>query len=360
MVSSKEIKRFDESTLDDAMSVVREAFSEKSCAITKKILRNPIRKICPDSGSIGYRNGQPVAFQAAMLRRLYLRDQEIFAIVGGQTSKLKKKCPFSLLLETIAEAEKARNSSLIGFGNTSCVQSGGIAIANGSHVGPISASMERWGVVNLVRCALYVIRRKVLRLPVHKCGKYLLDGCRDNDWETRSGDIVARRIYNIETSFFDCLMDRYVKVNKGIASSRRADEVEWMFGERIYDGRALVVGAFDTDGPIGYVVVSRADETGMVWKLLDMVAVENDKQVMRFLLKSARNYLCKWTPAIKWTVTQFPDWVQPMLKQIFPFAKNLGFNRITWTSSDAQIEAALRNEKDCWYFCPYDGDLAFF
>ena len=93
----EDIRCFDENTLEDALSVISDRFRESSCRQACKLLRNPMRRICPDTGDVAYVNGRPVAFQAAVPRRGYLRDKPFLGIAGGLLSSKRGTSPVALL-----------------------------------------------------------------------------------------------------------------------------------------------------------------------------------------------------------------------------------------------------------------------
>ena len=74
------IRGLTEETFDDAAQVISTAFSKKVVQWARKFLSNPLRSFCASAGDISYKDGVPMAFQAAILRRVYLGEQTFLGV----------------------------------------------------------------------------------------------------------------------------------------------------------------------------------------------------------------------------------------------------------------------------------------
>ena len=113
----EDIKSFDETTFDDALAVVSDRFSEAACQQVRKLLDNPMRRICHETGDVAYEEGAPVAFQAAVPRRGYIQYKPFLGIAGGLLASKHGASPVSwigLMEKTITP----RHGSEVVFGNT--------------------------------------------------------------------------------------------------------------------------------------------------------------------------------------------------------------------------------------------------
>ena len=353
----KEYKSFTEETLDDALTVIRDRFSPAAVEIARKVLRNPLRKLCPDAGTVGYRDGRPVCFQATMLRRLYYGKKEIFGQVGGLTCKVKKGCPLSVMLETIERAEKPRLDVTISFGNSCCASTANMDKCKGGVVGPESCSHSLWCPIRPLNCLWYVLRRKALKLDVPRWAPY--DTRVTSRYEQTIEGLSIRRESVVSSSFFDTMMSQLLDQNEGLVCSRSAEEVDWMFGSRIMSGQAVLLCAYRAAVPAGYIIVG-SDETARRWRILDWIAVRNDEGVLEALLKVAKRFLRQHTPGFMLEVRGFPAFAQTLLRRHLPFVQQRGVNFFTWSFLPERGSEVFRGSvysTRSWFFGPYDGDL---
>jgi len=354
---TKTYKPFTEETLDDALAVIRERFPPSAVDIAKKVLANPLRKLCPDAGTIGYRDGRPVCFQATMLRRLYYGKKEIFGQVGGLTCKVLKGCPLSVMLETIERAEMPRLDISIFYGNSCCAATANMDQSQGGCQGPDSCARSLWRPVRPLSCLLYVVRRKLLKRDVPNWPAF--DTRQSADFSMAVGDLCITREMNVQSSFFDVLMTDYLQWNEGLVSSRTAAEVDWMFGSRIASGQAVLLCARRDETPVGYILVG-SDEAARRWRILDWFSVGNAGLVLDALLASASRFIRQETPGFMLEVRGFPDFSQEILRRHLPFTQQRGVNFFAWGSPVASLTTAVLQdgaEKKGWFFSPYDGDL---
>ena len=351
----KEYKPFTEETLADALKVVGERFAPPAIEMTKRILRNPLRKVCADAGTIGYRDGRPVAFQAAMLRRLYFGRKPILGVVGGMTCKVKKACPLSVLLETIDRAAAPRAGSVMNFGNTCGMETSQMDEAGGGHVGPESCHGYLWKAIRPLKLLAYLLRTKVLKC---KCVDEKDYRC-EVDFHKRAGEIEIKRLREVSPSFFDVLMAEYLKTNEGLVCSRSAEEIDWIFGDRIRSGKCVVLAAYKASAPIGYIILTT--HGGKFWGCGDLFALRNDANITRLMIKTACKFL-RCTPAIIFKLRGFSSSIRSTLISILPHFRREPFNAFSWSLYDKSLEQSLLPVIDTsgsWFFGPYDGDSCF-
>lgn len=356
-----ETKGLTEKTYDDAKSVMLDRFDESALSVLDAVMKNPLRKICEDAGDIVYDNGVPVCFQACMLRRLYLGGKEVFGKVAGLTC-LKNGAPPEAYLDVRAAAAKQRAGSVMGFGNSQNVESAFAAhrLAKKKNPttfeGPESCTRFLWRAIRPVDCFFYFIRRKILKgaMPNWKEFSTLSSA----DYEVKSDDLIVRRLMEVKSEFFDVLMVEYLKTNEGLVSSRMVEEVEWIFGRRIKNGQCVLLGAFNNEKPVGYII-ARSKPDAKRWQILDWFALENSSKILEPLLAELSRFLKRKTPAIMLEVIGFPTAAQSILKCYLSCQRQIGHNVFSWGSSNKDFREGILpiiDTSKSWFFGPYDGD----
>lgn len=351
-----------EANLEDAKSVVRERFGESACQLLDWELRNPGLKDYPCPGDIVYDDdGVPICFQANIPRRVYLGQERHLGVVGGMTCR-KKDAPVEAYIDIRVAADQHLKHALVGFGNSCNAESAAAQLrvskkrnANG-HIGPASCSRYLWRAIRPLECGMYFVRRKLLKQkqPAWK-NVSTLDSL---NWCGKFGEVEIRRLAKVEPGFFDVLMERYLKTNKGLCCSRTAEEIDWAFGERIGKGESVVLGGFDSVGPCGYILL-KSNCFAKRWVIHDWFAIGNRAEILESLLKSACVYLRTQTPAMMLEVEGFPTWVQSLLGKYLPYTRKIGFNQFAWGSVNKELKERLKaviDTPDSWFFGPYDGD----
>ena len=349
-------------TYNDAKEVILDRFGEEALCILDLVMRNPLRKLCPDAGDIVYDDGKPVCFQACILRRLYLIQKEIFGKVAGLTC-LKKGAPAEAYIDVRIAANLPRYGSVIGFGNSANAESAyatrRLAKKNNptTFEGVESCTRFLWRAVRPLECLTYFIRRKIFKVGLPDWKKF--STLSSADYEVRRGGLTIHRLMEIKPEFFDVLMAEYIKTNEGLVCSRTAEEIEWIFGERIRNGLCVVLSAFDKDKPVGYIVL-KTDSKARRWGINDWFAINNDEKTLEALLVAACGFLKKKTPAMMLEVCGFPTWIQPLLKRYLPCKRAVGHNVFSWRSRKPFQDEVLRiiDSRHSWFFGPYDGMLA--
>lgn len=318
------IRAFDESTLADAKQVVSDMFSPKDCSLLDKMLANPLRKGIGESsaGEVVYQDGRPVAFQGAVLRRLYLGREPMVGIVGSTLCARRETSPI-LLMQLMKATIKARGGSTLFYANTSNVVSMKMNRMLGvKGVGPDTCARIRFTVV------------------------YVPPGLK---WTCRRPH--ARRLPSIDAKMFNDFWTHYRETNEGIVSSRSAEELAWVFGDQLASGKAVLLGEFSGDSLVGYIVL-KSSHSGRRWLISDWIAIKNDVGILDSLLSSAVRFLRRMRGAVLLESIGFPDFMDSVLGRYLRFSRKTKNNSFLWKSLDART----RPLSDSWFFGPYDGD----
>ncbi len=350
-----------EKTFGDAKSVVIDRFGDGALPVLNSVMKNPLRRLCPDAGDIVYDGNEPVCFQAMMLRRLRFGDTELFGQVGGLTC-LKKGAPAEAYLDVRAAAAKPRHGSVVWFGNSQNAESAKAARIWARRKrpvvfeGPESCTRFLWRAVRPIECAAYFFRRKILKKELPRWKDFSTLG--SANYRVTRGNIEIRRLMDVPPDFFDMLMVEYVKTNEGLVCSRTAEEVEWVFGDRIKDGRCIALGARIGGKPAGYIAV-RSDEKAKRWQILDWFALRNDERILEALLSEVCKFLKRKTPAMMLESIGFPMHIQSLLMKYLSHKREVGHNVFSWGSSNKKFREAVLpviDARKSWFFGPYDGD----
>ena len=351
-----EVKALTEETQGDAERVVHSRFGENGVAILRKAMRNPMRRVCVSAGDLAYEDGRPASLQGTILRKLHWCDEAIVGTVGGLTASIPGSSEAAYVDVQLA-SYKPKGGSVIGFGNSANANSALVARKNKKiFLGPESCTRYLWRAIRPLECLSYFVRRKVLKSAMPRWKPF--GRLPDIAWDEECGGGRICRVREPTLEFFDVLMARYLKTNQGLVCSRTAEEIDWIFGEWIRTGEVVVLGAFDGEGPAGYILL-KTDAFAKRWKIHDWFAVENRADILEPLLASACRFLKKRTPAMMLEVEGFPTWVQPMLKKYLPQVREVGFNQFSWGSRDKEFKAKVMpiiDSPKSWFFGPYDGD----
>ncbi len=352
----EDIRPFDKTTLDDALSIVGDRFNESACRQVRKLLRNPMLKTCPDTGDVAYEDGCPVVFQAAVPRRGYLLDKPFLGIAGGLLASKRGASPvsvFSLMEKTNAP----RHGSVVVFGNTAI---------------PVSMKLNRMLGVDGVGCpSCGVVQFAVLRFGrfLNFCahGRLLPFLVRVIDWlgvlvrpfffRRERSHTVGSRLETFDAKQFDTFWSEYVKKNDGVALSRTAEELDWMFGEDLSSGRNLLFTRQNGDRLCGYIVVRAMNAERTRWMIADWIALANDKAVLSDLLRDAVRGLRRIRSAAFLECIGFRMDVQEVIHRHLPFKRKAPNNSTNYKAHTPEMKRAFEDaNKAGWFFGPYDGD----
>ena len=352
-----DIRPFDEKTLDDALEVVRDRFNESSCPQVRKLLKNPMRRICPEVGDVVYEDGRPVAFQAATPRRVYVRDKPFLGISGGLLSSKRGTSP-SAWIELMERTNASRCGSVVGFANTAIPVSMKLNQMLGfvDGLGCPSCGVVRFVVLRWGRFANFCLHGRLptfLTLLTDWVGVLL----RPFFFRRIRSKTVGSRLESFDTRRFDAFWSDYLKENDGVVVSRTAEELEWVFGDDLSTGRNLLFVREDGERICGYIVVRAMNVECTRWMVADWIALKNDKDVLSDLLRDAVCCLYKISSAAFLECIGFRMDVQEVIHRHLPFTRKAPNNSTSYNVSTPEMKEALESaDRTGWFFGPYDGD----
>ena len=350
-----DIKGFDETTLCDANQVVADMFSVSSCVLLDKILANPMRVELQalSSGDIAYQDGIPVAFQAAIVRKMYFRQTPFIGVVGSTLCSKPQTSPV-LLMQLMKRTIAPRYGSKLFFANTAIPKSAKMnKILGVKGVGPETNQVVRFSVLRWGGFLNVLMKNHLPSFCVA-----ILDLITKIFW--RKPKIKTRLRCSVDTKFdgaYDLFWNRYLEKNNGIAVSRSRDELNWMFGSDIERGRAKLISLRDDTGIVGYVIAKSRGGGLERWMIVDWIALENEEKILRDLLSQLIRLLKSMHEAIWIESIGFAPLADDTLGQFLKFKRRLRENVFVYKTFGDRIAKALCQEKNAgWFFGPYDGD----
>lgn len=350
------IRALTEETLSDAENVVRNRFSHGAIDVLHMVMRNPLRRRCADAGDISYDGERPVAFQAFVLRRIYLGEKEIFGNNGALTC-IVKGAPVEALVDVKVAAKRSRGDSVIKFSNSLNYESYRIyKKIRQMKMGPDSCTRYLWCPIRPLSCLCYFVRRKMLKAAVPNWPPF--DTRVAKPYDDMCGEFRIKRALSFEPEVFDVFFQNYVKTNEGLVTSRTAEELRWIFGDRVSNGQSVVLVTYCDQLPVGYIILN-GGRSARRWRILDWIALRNDPRYLDALLAGAIRFLRHCTPAMMLETYGFSDWIQPVLKRRLPHVRRIGVNSFVYSYFDKDFsqgcDSVIHTEKS-WFFGPYDGD----
>ena len=352
-----EIKSFDETTLADAKSVCVEMYSSGVCPLLEKILRNPLRKEFNGSaaGEIVYQDGKPVAFQAAVLRKLYLGNRAFVGVVGSTLCSKPETSPV-LLMKLMRETIKPRCDSVLFFANTAIPASAKMNRLLGVRGEvPQSCSKVRFAVFKWGSFINFVLKGRCPSFMVHV---FDFLGKPFQPWW------AYRRLTGLTSSVdadideaYDQFWRSYLAKNSGLVVSRDGDALRWMFLDQIKAGHAVLISLRSGDVVKGYVIAKTMGSERKRWMIVDWIAIGDDNAILNDLLGEMVRHLKANEPAVWIEAIGYPMFAQTVLKRHLPLNRNLPDIVFLYKSYDVTIEEALadRNGRS-WFWGAYDGD----
>ena len=353
-------KLFTQDTLADVQQLVAARFGEGGCKMAKHLLKNPLLMDGGGAaGDIAYRDGRPVCFMATMVRRAYLGHETLLCSVGGMFCKAERGCPLPAMIEVMERMGGDHYGCSYGFGNTSSPTAWGVNKEIGGVLGPATWLRSRFRVIHPIGLALGGFRRKILRQlpPVWK---------REDVAEVdgvvlfKSGDgVEVIRLKGIEAQDFDAFWEKYLLGNKGFVISRTSAELEWVFGERIREGRCLVFAAYSGDVMMGWMIISPFKKSPRRWIIVDCLALNNDKDILLAMSRAVVKFLKTRTNAWTLETRGFPMWFDSVIKRVLPFTIRHKDNPYFYFPQQNEISNRIcmaLNQSESWFFGLYDGD----
>lgn len=348
---------FTEETFPLVEGLVVSRFGANALPALRRILDNPLRRRIAPAGCIGMKDGKAVCFKAATVRRAYLGQEEWLGLVGGYFCKAEKGCPLSVVLEVRERAEWNRYPCRGRFGNTCIYATMRMNAQLGAQPGPAGWESMRFGVVHPLRFLRLLARRKLLRRPQPAAPRTVAPEVESGPF-ARLGAGGVFRLVSPDAGIGD-FWRRYLSGNRGIVASRDPETLEWLFGGAVRAGKCLMLALRRQDAVEGFIVLGPMPGSPFRWRILDLIALENDPVRLETLLRGARACLRRETEAITMEATGFPDFVQPVLDGTMPHVRKTGHNRFEWLTDDGEIRRGIEktgNSPDGWFFGPFDGD----
>lgn len=352
-----EIKDYVEETEREVLSLIRERFGEVACAEAKLALRNPLRELCRSAGDLVCTKDGIQCFQAAILRRGYIRESPFLGVCGGLLVAKNDASPV-LLAMLIQKAITPRAGSELFFGNTAIpvsVKLNRMMGVRGKGIPScefIRCAVFRWG--GFANFALHGRIPLIVVRIVDFVGRFLSIF---NLRHVRS-DTVCIRLDSFETLPFNNFWDRYLEGNDGVVLSRTAQELEWVFGDGLRSGRNILLARKRQDGLLaGYIVLRTASDDGLRWMVADWIALEDDRDVLSDLMNDAVRELRRMRSPVFLECIGFRMDVQDIIGRHLPFKRKAKNNSMAFKAFSSRLTDALKDgATKGWFFGPYDGD----
>ena len=251
---------------------------------------------------------------------------------------------------------KPRGESVFWFANTANAASVRMNRKLGINgYGPESWLEMRYSVIHFVEFFKMICARKLF----HRCrearGVVRLDTTEES--VLYRGDCEVRRLLDIDFTLFESFWNTYLDGNQGLVTSRSALELDWVFGDGVRTGREVLLGAFEKGRIIGYVVMTSGVDGW--WRVLDLIALDNDLLCLSLLLVAAKKFLRKRTKAALLSMRGCPPGAECIVRKAFPHYRALGRNPFLWHFTDNSVAKRIGDltcMKKGWFFGPYDGD----
>lgn len=347
---------FTDATQNIVRKLTDRAFLPASAELVRKFLANPLRRLDPDAGNLAVEDGVPVAFQAAVVRKVVSCGEEIPAMTGGMLSSVPGTDPL-VIFEIVKQSTRPRAGSLLYFGNTACKAALRLNKLRGiSGTGPASCAIQRLQPIHWTRFAWYLFVHKVFKCQ-NLGGRKLTSTIKA--FRLSFGHDEVRYLPEVDEREWTDFWTRYKCGISGLTSSRTFEEMSWAFKGL----RWCALGYYREGRLAGCVVLKSGDEHGNRWSIADWLAIGNDENVLDRLLVAAKNFLRRRTHAMLFQTTGFPTFIQPVLARHFKYTRPLYSNEFLYRFDDEAIKEKVMpvmDTKDSWFFGPYDGDACLF
>jgi len=355
-------RSFDDTTLEDVEELVRQCFGKRLHKLLGRILSNPLRNLdCEDSaGDIAYESGEPRAFQAAIMRRMFLGRKEITGVVGSTLCIMPDASPEFLV--DVCEKTMRHGGASIYFGNTTCKA----AMRINKFIGGTVPNLQSYKVRNVLspsRRAVFVWKLSRLiscvfrHIGINQSAntRKLFKNCK-----FVGGNYDVHIYTNIDRVAFDGFWARYYNGNKGLVCSRSSKELEWVHGDGLASGRRVIVGIEKCGALLGYCVLRAKDANRWQWDVVDWIAIGNDLVLLDIVLYESIRYMAKSGHAAKLFISGFCSPAQKIVQRYFSQETypNGQPNYFCYKllSSDLSANEDMLDTLESWFFGPYDGD----
>lgn len=349
---------------DDLLEVTR--FVQQSGLGTSEIylrdhlLLNPSLACDPSftPGVAVFDGARCVAFQGLVFRRLYVGQTSVWGCEGSVLAMDKEYSAY--VVGTFFKEIMLPRGQLIYYSNTSMPKTVRLLkVAGMKNPGPESCAhirfyVFRWGSLlnGLCRQRGFVLPRLCLPI-IDMFGRFAnLFFCR----RSLSGT-VSENVTCIDEARFDAFWNDYVLGNDGVVVSRTAEDLQWLFGKGLADGRFIMITRKSQGRLKGYIVLKKqVSELGLRWMVSDWIALGNDSKVLHDLLLDARRAVAS-TAAFCLELTGFPTRIQPVVNACLPFSRKAICNTFSFKLFNGLLKESLQNGSDRgWFWGPMDGD----
>jgi len=303
-----------------------------------------------------------VGFQGAVLRELFFKKNPVLAYEMGVLGIEKDYRLYAPMLTNILFNQK----QVIAFlGNTFSLAASRMYKMARFKNGPDSCTQIRFGIILWRMFLPSVISRTRFRkyaksLLVRSLGLVIDVVCslfiRLPYVQSMTDSKVLR---SIDQNTFCDFWDDYLENNEGLVMSRTPDVLEWLFGEEIALGRNTLIGRFDKEKLVGYIVLRQkklpnSDSERFV--VIDWIAINNDKRVLSDLLRDGREYTLSQGAAVL-EILGYPESCQEVISQYFPFKRKIIANSFMYKTVDSSQSEAFREQADKgWFWGAMDAD----
>ena len=173
------------------------------------------------------------------------------------------------------------------------------------------------------------------------------------------GGAVGRRLKNVDPDLFCGFWTRLLETNRGLVSSRHPAVLEWLFGEDLRGGRALLLARFVQERLAGYLVLRRRPlpaPGAFRYMVADWIAENNDCGILGDLLRDA----CRQASADGAALIEligYPGQLQPLVARYLPRHRPAAANTFIFKVTGRMPAADFRREADAgWFWGPFDAD----
>ena len=173
------------------------------------------------------------------------------------------------------------------------------------------------------------------------------------------GGSTGQCLMEIDPALFGGFWTRVLETNRGLVSSRHPAVLDWLFGEDLRGGRALLLARFVQERLTGYLVLRRRPLPApgtFRYVVADWIAGNDDFGVLGELLHDA----CLRARADGATLIEligYPGKLQPLVARYLPRHRPAAANPFIFKVTGRMPAADFRREADAgWFWGPFDAD----
>ncbi|NMA46496.1 MAG: hypothetical protein GX945_08035 [Lentisphaerae bacterium] len=355
--NSIEYTTYTEKTLEPVLALIRERFAENDVAIVQRILENPLRAERPAAGDVVLVGGKAVCFSAMLAKRAWLGSKSYEVSVGAFFSKSAAGCPPEYLLDVFDLVKSGGNQSDLMLGNTCIYRVAALARQCGWASGPASWETTRYAILKPLLFASLVAWRKLLKRPQPPAPDYRPPS--PDAFFAKCGELEVHHDAMLDLPALAAFWETYLATNQGLVLSRTPAELKWLFEADISKRKTVFLSLRRNKIIEGYIALHRLPDSPRRWRVYDLIALDNNPERLELLLKGAKNFLRRQAGAITLEITGFPDRIQPLIRRLFPFKIQRGYNPYIWIARRPETAECLRKaitSQEGWFFGPYDGE----